>query len=70
MSEELQGLLNKIQAEGLEKAENERARLVAEAKAQADKIRKDAETDAAASRKKAEDALKQAARDVVISLKG
>ena len=26
MSEELQGLLNKIQAEGLEKAENERAR--------------------------------------------
>ena len=54
MSEELQGLLNKIQAEGLEKAETERARLVAEAKvqaeaiiaeakAQADKIRKDAE---------------------------
>ena len=38
MSEELQGLLNKIQAEGLEKAENERARLVAEAKAQADAI--------------------------------
>ena len=80
MSEELQGLLNKIQAEGLEKAENERARLVAEAKAQADaiiadakaqadKIRKDAEADAEASRKKADAAVKQAARDVIISLK-
>ena len=80
MSEELQGLLNKIQAEGLEKAENERARLVAEAKAeadaiiaeakaQADKIRNDAEADADASRKKADAAIKQAARDVVISLK-
>ena len=80
MSEELQGLLNKIQAEGLEKAESERARLVAEAKAQAesiiadakaqaDKIRKDAETDAEASRKKADAAIKQAARDVIISLK-
>ena len=80
MSEELQGLLNKIQAEGLEKAETERARLVAEAKAQADaiiaeakaqadKIRKDAEADAEASRKKADEAIKQAARDVVISLK-
>ena len=69
MSEELQGLLNKIQAEGLEKAENERARLVAEAKAQADKIRRDAEADAEASRKKADAAVKQAARDVVISLK-
>ncbi len=80
MSEELQGLLNKIQAEGLEKAETERARLVAEAKAQADKIiaeakaqadkiRKDAEADAEASRKKADAAVKQAARDVIISLK-
>lgn len=80
MSEELQGLLNKIQAEGLEKAETERARLVAEAKAQADaiiadakaqadKIRKDAEADAEASRKKADAAVRQAARDVIISLK-
>lgn len=80
MSEELQGLLNKIQAEGLEKAESERARLVAEAKtqaesiiadakAQADKIRKDAEADAEASRKKADAAVRQAARDVIISLK-
>ena len=80
MSKELQGLLNKIQAEGLEKAENERARLVAEAKAQADaivaeakaqadKIRKDAEADAEASRKKADAAVRQAARDVIISLK-
>ena len=76
MSEALQGLLNKIQAEGLEKAETERARLVAEAKAQADaiiaeakaqadKIRKDAE----ASQKKADAAVRQAARDVIISLK-
>lgn len=80
MSEELQGLLNKIQAEGLEKAETERARLVAEAKAQAetiiaeakaqaDKIRQDAEADAEASRKKADAAVRQAARDVIISLK-
>ena len=78
MSEELQGLLNKIQAEGLEKAENERARLVAEAKAQADaivaeakadKIRKDAEADAEATQKKADAAVRQAARDVIISLK-
>ena len=79
MSEELQGLLNKIQAEGLEKAETERARLVAEAKAQADaiiadakaqadKIRKDAESDAEESRKKADAAVRQAARDVIISL--
>ena len=80
MSEELQGLLNKIQAEGLEKAETERARLVAEAKAQAeaiiaeakeqaDKIRKDAEADAESSRKKADAAVRQAARDVIIFLK-
>ena len=80
MSEELQGLLNKIQAEGLEKAETERARLVAEAKAQAeaiiaeakeqaDKIRKDAEAEAETSRKKADAAVRQAARDVIISLK-
>lgn len=80
MSEELQGLLNKIQAEGLEKAETERARLVAEAKAQAetiiaeakaqaDKIRKEAEAEAEASRKKADAAVRQAARDVIISLK-
>ena len=60
MSEELQGLLNRIQAEGLERAENERARLVAEAKAEAD---------AEASQKKAAAAVKQAARDVIISLK-
>ena len=80
MSEELQGLLNKIQAEGLEKAETERARLVAEAKAQADaiiaeakaqadKIRKDAEADAEATQKKADAAVRQAARDVIIYLK-
>ena len=79
MSEELQGLLNKIQAEGLEKAETERTRLVteakaqaetiiADAKAQAEKIRKDAEADADASRKKADAAVRQAARDVIISL--
>ena len=76
MSEELQGLLNKIQAEGLEKAETERARLVAEAKAEADKIIAEAKAeadrirrDAEASRKKADAAVKQAARDVIISLK-
>lgn len=80
MAEDLQGLLNKIQTEGLQKAEAEKNRiiqdaqaqaekLVADAQAQADTIRKKAEEDAKASEEKARVTIQQAARDILIALK-
>ncbi len=80
MSEELQGLLNRIQSDGLKKAEAQRdeilaaareeaAKIVAAAKEEAAQIRMDAEKDADISRTKAEAAIRQAVRDVLISLK-
>ena len=80
MSEELQSLLEKINAEGVRKAEAEReailekARseaeaLVAEAKRQASEATARAEAEAAALRSRAESAIRQAARDLVLELK-
>ena len=67
MSEELQGLLNKIQAEGLEKAETERARLVAEAKAQADAIVAEAKAQADKIRKELSQGASESRRRTISS---
>ena len=80
MAEELQQLLEKIQHDGVEKANAEAAAILAKAKADADAILKDAEAKAAARRDEAEaDArafedrarktISQAARDTVLDVK-
>lgn len=79
MAEELQGLLDRINKEGLEKAEEEKQRLVAEAKkeaedivAQAEKkareIVAEAKAEADKLRSSGEADLHQASRDVIVSL--
>ena len=79
MAEELQSLLDKINAEGVQKAEAEAARIIETAKKQAQEIRSEAEAAAAATVKdaaeqaaalesRAEAAIKQAARDVLLQL--
>lgn len=79
MAEELQGLLEKIHSEGIQKADAEKDKIIANAQAQAKKIIADAEAhaaslikaakaDAAASEKRAEATIKQAARDIVLAL--
>jgi V/A-type H+-transporting ATPase subunit E len=79
MTEQLQGLLDRIQTDGVEKAEAEASRIVEAAKQQATDIVRNAEADAARRLKQAEQdgeafaargkiALQQAARDVVISV--
>ncbi len=79
MPEELQGLLDRIQSEAVKKAEDARSRIVADAQAESDRIIKDAteradallkkaDQDAALLRARAEDAIRQAARDAAISL--
>ena len=80
MAEELQSLLEKIQRDGIEKAAAERdeivknanaeaAAILAAAKAEADKMRADAANDAEALKKRAESAIRQAARDILLELK-
>ncbi len=80
MTEKLQGLLEKIQKDGIGKAEKEKKRIIADAKKQAAEIVKNAQTeaeqlkskaksDAAGLRSRAETAIKQAARDVILKLK-
>ena len=80
MAEELQQLLEKIQHDGVEKANAEAAAILAKAKADANAILKDAEAKAAARRDEAEaDArafedrarktISQAARDTVLDVK-
>ena len=80
MAEELQQLLEKIQHDGVEKANAEAAAILAKAKADAAAVLKDAETKAAACRAQAEtDArafeerarktISQAARDTVLDVK-
>ena len=80
MAEELQQLLEKIQHDGVEKANAEAAAILAKAKADAAAVLKDAETKAAALRAQAEtDArafeerarktISQAARDTVLAVK-
>ena len=80
MAEELQQLLEKIQHDGVEKANAEATAILAKAKADATAVLKDAETKAAALRAQAEtDArafeerarktISQAARDTVLDVK-
>ena len=80
MAEDVQGLLDKIHNDGIAKAEQEKeaiiaaakeeaARIVAEAKEQAENLKKSAQTEAQTGQDKANDAIRQAARDAVIALK-
>ena len=79
MAEDLQSLLAKIQEQGLDKANAERAAIIkkaeqeaaeitANAKAAADAMRRAAEEECASLTKRAESAVKQAARDIVLKL--
>ena len=79
--EDLQSILEKINREGVEKADAEAARIVAEAKEKAAavvreaneaaaKAKADAEKEAKASAERGEATLRQAARDIVISVEG
>jgi V/A-type H+/Na+-transporting ATPase subunit E len=81
VSEKLQGLLEKIKTEGLDKAEIEKQKILDDAKKEAQSIidkankeaestRKKAETDAEKLEKRAETAVKQASRDIMLKLKG
>jgi V/A-type H+-transporting ATPase subunit E len=79
MAEELQGLLDRIQKDGVEKAEAEAARIIEEAKTKAAGIVSAAEDEADGLLRRAEEegklfeergrsAIAQAARDVVLSV--
>ncbi len=79
MEERLEGLLARIQQEGVERADAEAARIldearssaehiVAAAKTEADELRGRAEADAEASRERGEQALEHAGRDFLLSL--
>ena len=81
MAEELQSLIEKINRDGVEKAnaeaerivsaaKTEAAAIVAAAKSEAEKHRLDAEKDAEEYAKRAEATMAQAARDAVISVEG
>lgn len=80
MTEHIQPLLERIQSEGLAKAESERDSILKQARSKADdiiesankeaeNIRRQAETDAEASRKSGEATLQQAARDLLLRLR-
>lgn len=80
MSENIQSLLDKIQQDGVAKAEEEKAKIIADAKAEAARIIADARAQAAAIEKEAANnakadqeranaAIAQAARDAVIALR-
>lgn len=79
MADELQGLLTRIQQEGVNKAEAEAAKIIETARREAARIIGEAEQQAVARRQKAEEdaaqfmqrgesALQQAARDVVLTV--
>ncbi|MBQ7402271.1 MAG: hypothetical protein IJW05_02400 [Lentisphaeria bacterium] len=79
MAEDIQGLLNRIQADGIEKAEAQKQQILSEAKRQAEEIIskakaeaaeiiKNAEAEAEISENKGKASVKQAARDVLLSL--
>lgn len=81
MAEKLQGLLEKIKTEGLEKAEAEKQKILGAAQKEARNIidqanreaeaaRKKAAEDAETLKKRAETAVKQASRDIMLKLKG
>ena len=78
--EDLQGLLEKINREGVEKADAEAKRIIAEAQAKADALIKDARAKAdqakadadkvsAAYAERAAETIRQSARDIVIGVK-
>ena len=80
MAEELQSLLEKIRRDGVEKASAERenmlqqakdeaSAIIAAAQEEAQKIRSEATRDAEALTKRAESAIRQAARDILLELK-
>jgi V/A-type H+-transporting ATPase subunit E len=80
MADELQGLLKRIQAEGIEQAEatkeaalrdakTEAEGIVTDAKAKAERLVAEARQEADLLRQKGEQSLKQAARDVLLSLR-
>lgn len=80
MSEELQSLLEKINSDGvmkanaqrdaiIAKAEADAAAIIAEAREKAEKMRSEAAADAETLQKRAESAINQAARDVILKLK-
>ena len=80
MADDLQALLNKINEEGLKKAEQTKADIIAKAQAEAKGIIKKAQEEADDCRAKAqadsqilvqkgEEALRQAARDMMLSLR-
>ena len=80
MAEEIQQLLEKIQRDGVDKANAEAAAIVAKAKAEADALVKKAQEDAAAAEAKgkadaeayaarARETIAQAARDTVLKVK-
>lgn len=80
MAEELQQLLEKIQHDGVEKANAEAAAILAKAKADAEAMEKaakanaetakaQAEADAKASAERAKTTIRQAARDTVLEVK-
>jgi V/A-type H+-transporting ATPase subunit E len=79
MDENLQGLLERIQKEGVQKADAEAERIVAEArqkaaevaaraKSEADALRAQAEADSRVFAERGRKALDQAARDVILSV--
>ena len=80
MADELQALLDKITEQELQKTEEEKAKILSQAQAEAkDTVRKaeetakaiveDAQRDAAILQQKGEEALRQASRDVLLSLR-
>lgn len=80
MADELQALLNRINEEGLKKADEARTQLIAQAKAEAESIvakakaeaetiRGQAEADAKILAQKGEEALRHAARDILLALR-
>ncbi|MFA4945244.1 MAG: hypothetical protein WC789_11155 [Lentisphaeria bacterium] len=81
MADDLQGLLERIHSEGVAKAQAEREALLAQAQAEAARIHKEAEAAAAAMVAKAKqeaemlvgkgrEALRQAARDTLLTFRG
>ena len=79
MAEELQSLLEKINEEGVKKAEEEKDKIIAAAKKKAEKIIADAknkaeiiakqsDADAKRNEERAADTIRQASRDIVLAL--
>jgi len=80
MAEELQSLLERIQEDGVKKADDQKNQIIEDAKAQAAEIvakasneaealKKAAEEEAAKSEARAKAAIQQASRDIMLSLK-